>query len=193
MSTFNATTFRWDDEIDRIEDTLEELEAEIEDVQTQIERIEANDNDVPKPKRRRLTDLLSESKQLKTHRKAIVWARDTAPHSDDFPEWDEAVDGVTLGAPRGRTLRKLQSEIRDAGDTDGAEQLVYIADGTVEAPYKNEAQTAGELAGVIGQLHPFYLDWCEDRIDALMDPEGNATPSAPSRGETSSESSSTED
>lgn len=190
---FNETTFDFDDEEARIEDAIADLESEIEEIQTEIQRIKANGNDVPVTKQQRLDSLLSESRQLETHRKGVVWARDIAPESDDFPEWDEAVDAVTLGAPRGRTLRRLQSEVQQAGETNGAEQLIYIADGTVEAPYVDDGRPSAEIAGVVGNLHPWYLSWAEDRIDALMDPEGNALRSAPSHAETQTPTTSTEE
>jgi hypothetical protein len=44
------------------------------------------------------------------------------------------------------------------------------------------------LAGVVGQLHPWYIQWASAAIDRLMDPEGNATSSEKSREETSTTS-----
>ncbi|MDS0258565.1 hypothetical protein NDI56_03960 [Haloarcula sp. S1CR25-12] len=193
MTTFNDTEINFDDEEQRLQERIDELEAGADSLREQIQNIQSKGNDVPQAKRDALQQAVSEASTLSTHRKGVVWARDHAADSDDFPAWDEAADSITLGAPRARTIQRLQSDIQSAGDTQGSEQSLYIADAVVEAPFKDDGMADGELAGVVGQLHPWFLEWAEDRVDALMDPEGNVPSSAASPAEMSTPNSSTEE
>lgn len=193
MTTFNDTEINFDDEEQRLQERTDELEAEADSLREQIQNIQREGNDVPQAKRDALQQVVSEASTLSTHRKGVVWARDHAADSADFPMWDEAVDSITLGAPRARTIQRLQSDIQSAGDTQGSEQSLYVADATVEAPYKDDGMADGELAGAVGQLHPWFLEWAESRVDALMDPEGNVPSSATTPAETSTQNSSPEE
>jgi outer membrane murein-binding lipoprotein Lpp len=189
--TFNDTYIDFDAEEQRLQKKIDELQAEADELEAQIQRIEDKGNDVPDPKKQAYAGKMSTGAQLSNHRKAVVWARDVAPESDDFPAWDEAVDGITLGAPRGRTLRKLQSDLQGQ-DAEGMEQVLFIADAVVDAPFADEDMGEGELASVLGDMHPWFLDWCEDRVDELMDPEGNVPSSGNSPGAPSTKTDSTE-
>lgn len=161
--TFNETYFGFDESIKAIED-------EIEDVKERLDNVEEGNPIRPQ--------LLNERTQLASQRKGAIWARDRAHESDDFPEWDEDVDGVTLGAVRAGTMEGIESEAsnRDGGGAG----LLLIADGTVEAPYVDDDMSDTERAAVVGQLHPYYRKWAEGRIDELFDPEGNALGSSDS-------------
>lgn len=182
MSTFNVTYFDFDaeeerlsDDIDTIQEKIDELQEEDEDVSNQIAALQA------------------QLSQLQSQRKGVVWARDSAPESDDFPQWDETVDGVKLGAVRASTFGNLQNDLEsDPNAGSGTSDILYVADGTVEAPYADDDLSDTRLAGVVGNLHPWYIQWASAAIDRLMDPEGNVTSSETSPGETSTANSTTE-
>lgn len=165
--TFNETYIAFDE-------SIAALEAEIEEIAEQLAELVEGNPLIPQLKAKRT--------RLATQRKGAVWARDQAHESDDFPMWDEDIDGVTLAAVRAGTLDGIKSEVADR--EGGGSDLLLIADGTVEAPYVDPDHSEEQRAGVVGQLHPYYQDWAAARIDELMDPEGNATGSSNSLRET---------
>jgi len=168
MSTFNATFFDFDEEEERLADEIADLE----------ERIAGADGDTA-------TALQARLSKLESQRKGVVWARDRAPEDGDFQMWDEAADGVTLGAVRASTFGNLQNDLEsDPNAGSGTSDILLVADGTVEAPYIDGGMGDKQLTGVVGQLHPWFIQWASAAIDRLMDPEGNATSSGASRGET---------
>ena len=163
--TFNETRINFDESIDAIEEQIEEIAEQLDEL----------DDDNPA-----VPGLQSRRSRLATQRKGAIWARDRAHESDDFPEWDEDVDGVTLSGVRAGTFAGIERESADRGG-EGTD-LLLIADSTVEAPYvcDDDDMTAAN----VGQLHPYYRDWASSRIDELMDPEGNVIGSSDSLKET---------
>jgi len=173
--TFNSTFFDFDAEEERLDEEIADLEDRIADA----------DGDTA-------TALQAQLSKLESQRKGVVWARDRAPDSDDFAMWDEAVDGVTLGAVRASAFGNLQNDLEsDPNAGSGTSDILLVADGTVEAPYYAEGIGGRELTGVVGKLHPWYIQWASGAIDRLMDPEGNVTSSDASPKETSTSESST--
>ncbi|EMA17179.1 hypothetical protein [Haloarcula amylolytica] len=165
--TFNETYISFDDSIEALEEQIEEIAEQLDDLD--------DDNPV-------VPGLQSQRSQLATQRKGAIWARDRAHESDDFPMWDEDVDGVTLSGVRAGTFAGIEKESaqRDGEGTD----LLLIADGTVDAPYVDDDGDDDMTAAAVGQLHPYYRDWASSRIDELMDPEGNVIGSSDSPEET---------
>lgn len=161
--TFNETRIEFDD-------SIEALEAEIEEIAEKLDDLEDGNPMIPQ--------LKSERSQLATQRKGAVWARDRAYESDDFPSWDEDVDGVTFGGVRAGAFAGIESEARDRGG-EGTD-LLLIADGTVKAPYVSSEMSDDQVAAAVGQLHPYFRAWASSRIDELMDPEGNVLVSSDS-------------
>ena len=177
--TFNETYYEFDAEIER-------LESQIQDLREQL-----NDLDENSPQRPVIADELS---SLQSQRQGVVWARDRAFENDDFPQWDEDVDGVTLGAIRAGTFGRLQDDV--AGDPNaggGTSTNLLVAEGTVvsptdgeQAPYVDSGMPDSQQAAAVAQLHPYYREWAQARINDLLDPEsGNATNSGSSHSETS--------
>jgi hypothetical protein len=156
--TFNHTSFNFDDEVSRLEARAEELQEEIAEADDAVAEVK--------------------SQQLRTvqcQRKGAVWARDRAFESDDFSMWDEDVDAVTLGAPRGGAWRDLQDEMEAAIDTGtGTTSTLLIVDGSVDVPYIDGDMSEGEAAHAVRQLHPFFLEWADARVNDLLDPEAEA-------------------
>ncbi|WP_135302639.1 hypothetical protein [Haloarcula amylovorans] len=163
MTTFNETRFEFDESIDALEERIEEAADKITDL------------DEGNPL---LPQLQSKRSQLATQRKGAIWARDQAHESDDFPQWDEQVSGITLGAVRAGALNGIEAEVAERGG-EGTD-LLLIADGTVEAPYVDEDMSDEQRAAAVGQLHPYFQRWASARIDELLDPEGNAIGSSDS-------------
>jgi len=185
MSTFNETDFDFDEEEDRLDD-------EIADLQDRIAELQDGD-DVNSDT---LQTLQAQLSKLQSQRKGVVWARDTAPGHEDFPMWDEAADGVTLGAVRAATFGTMQNDLEsDPNAGSGTSDILYVADGTVDAPFVSDDLSDKQLVGVVGQLHPWYIQWASAAIDRLMDPEGaaggNGTRSETSPNETSTNETST--
>jgi len=177
--TFNETYFEFDAEEQRLSDEIADLEDRVADLQD----AEGDNTDT-------IGALQAERSKLQSRRKGVVWARDTAPDHDDFPMWDEAVDGVTLGAVRASTFGNLQNDLEsDPNAGSGTSDILLVADGTVDAPYVDDGLTDTQLTGVVGQLHPYYIQFASACIDRLLDPTGpaggNAKPSEPSPKETS--------
>jgi len=173
MTTFNQTFFDFDEEEDRLDNEIADLRDRIGDA----------DKDTATALKARLS-------KLESQRKGVLWARDRAPNSDDFPMWDEAADGVTLGAVRASTFGNLQNDLEsDPNAGSGTSDILLVADGTVEAPYLDESMGDKQLVGVVGKLHPYYIQFASACIDRLLDPTGpaggNAKPSEPSPKETS--------
>lgn len=181
--TFNQTYFDFDEEIERLDEAIAKID----------EQLEATDNE-------QVTQALSSRRSdLQSHRQGVVWARDYAAESDDFPMWDEAVDGVTLGALRAGTFGRIENDADDGDAGHGTMRVLYVADGTVEAPYVDEDMSDAERVSAVRKLHPMYLRYAEDRIDALMSPggiddegEGNGTDSEPSPEASQSETQTTD-
>ncbi|MDS0280302.1 hypothetical protein NDI85_21185 [Halomicroarcula sp. S1AR25-4] len=183
--TFNETHFDFAEEIDRLDDRIADLQAEADETE------DGSDQEAA---------LLETIQTLQTQRKGAIWAcpgrggGEDAHEDDDFPMWDEPVDGVTLGAVRARTFANMENDLEsDPNAGSGTSSILLIADGTVEAPYVGEDMRDAEIAGAVGKLHPWYLKWAEGRITALMDPEGNATSSGTSPGDKPTKTTSTEE
>jgi hypothetical protein len=156
--TFNSTYIEFDESIAELEDRIDEIEEQISEL------------DEGNPL---LSELSSQHTEMRLQRKGAVWARDQAAAGDDFPQWDEDVDGITLGAVRASAFSQIEHE---AGERDGeGTDLLLIADGTVDAPYVDDSMSDSERAAAVGQLHPYYRKWAAARIDELLDPEGNVT------------------
>jgi|GEM_PF-2083015 hypothetical protein len=174
MTTFNQTHFDFDEEEQR-------LDSEIADLQDRIDELQNVDGDNSET----IAGLQGQVSKLQSQRKGVIWARDQAPENDDFGAWDEAADGVTLGAVRASTFGNMQNDLEsDPNAGSGTSDILYVADGTVEAPYVDDDLSDKQLVGVVGNLHPYYIQWASAAIDRLMDPEGaaggNGTRSEPS-------------
>lgn len=179
-NTFNETFVNFDESIEDLEEQIEELEAKASDLE--------DDN----PRR---AQLLSQRSRIDSQRKGAVWARDRAYESDDFPQWDEDVDGITLAALRAGAYGGLQDDVEsDPNAGSGTSTNLLVAEGTVEAPYIDEGMSDADKAQAVSQLHPFFRNFAEGRINELMDPEaGNGSSSGKSQRETQrSETSTTE-
>lgn len=177
--TFNDTYYEFDQEVTRLEDAIDSLQDDAADL--------ADDN----PQKERV---LAEVNALQAQRKGVVWARDRAYESDDFPQWDDDVDGVTLGAIRAGTYGSLQDDLeRDPNAGSGTSTNLLVAEGTVEAPYIDDSMSDAEQAGAVAQLHPWYRQWAEARINELLDPEGNENASVASPEETPTQATSTDE
>lgn len=172
--TFAETRFEFDAEIERLDERIADLEAQVEEM----------DNGTPG------ADAVTATlQQLRTRKKGVVWARDHAHESDDFPQWDEAVDGVTFGGLRAGTYGGLRDDLDadpDAGS--GTSSTLVVAEGTVEAPYIDDDMTETERVSAVAQLHPFYREWAEARITALMDPESDVHDAGEGNGSNSDSS-----
>ena len=168
--TFNETTVNFDGEVKRLQDRIDDLQEQLAEL------------DADAPQREQVTSTIQ---TLESHRKGVVWARDQAYESDDFPQWDEDADGITLGALRAGAYAGLRDDMEADPDAGGGTTgNLVVAEGTVEAPYIDDGMTDTERIGAVSQLHPFFRDWAEARITTLMDPEadlsdteGNGTPS----------------
>lgn len=185
MTTFNQTYFDFDEEEDR-------LDAEIADLQDRIGELQGGEDDNSGT----IQALQAQLSKLQSQRKGVIWARDTAPGHDDFAAWGEAAGGVTLGAVRASTFGNLQNDLEsDPNAGSGTSDILYVADGTVDAPYTDDELSDKQLVGVVGQLHPYFIQWASAAIDRLMDPEGagggNGIRSEPSPKETSTSATST--
>ncbi len=157
--TFNETTVNFDDEVKRLQDRIDDLQDQLSEL------------DADAPQRETIASTIQ---QLESHRKGVVWARDQAYKSDDFPQWDEDIDKITLGALRAGAYAALCDDIEADPDAGGGTSgNLVVAEGTVEAPYIDSGMTDAERIGAISQLHPFFRDWAEARITTLMDPEAD--------------------
>lgn len=162
---FNETEFVLADEVDR-------LAGEIESVREKV-----NETEPGSDQEQRLSQRLQ---NLRTQKVGAEWARgypddddsEGAFADDDFPMWDEDVDSVTLGAVLGGAWSDLKNEL--GANEMGSSALLMIADGTVDAPYIDEDMDDIEAVGVVRGLHPYYLEWAENRVTELMNPRGNA-------------------
>lgn len=180
MSTFNDTRFEFDAEVERIENEIESLREEF---------TELADDESPSAGK------VEELQDLQAHRKGAIWARDKAYESEDFPAWDEDVDGIRIGAPRAGLLGQLQNDL--GGDPDAGEgtaNTLIVADATVEAPYVGDDISKQQAAAAVGSFHPYYIKWAKARVDDLLDPEsGNGTSSGTSSGGKRAETTSTDE
>lgn len=155
--TFNDTHFNFSEEADRLEQQIEKVEKELSELDSESPSAEV---------------LQAEKQELQAQRKGVLWAQNSAYESDDFPQWDEDVDGVTLGALRASAYGNIQNDLEQDPDAgSGTSAILLIAEGTVEAPYIDDSMTDAQRAGAVGQLHPFYQKWAEARVNELMDPE----------------------
>lgn len=168
-NTFNETHFDFDESTAALNDQIQEFRDKADDL---------DDDNSQKD------TFLAKAQQLESQRKGAVWARDRAAESDDFPQWDDDVDGVTLAALRAGAYGGLEDDLQqDPNAGSGTSTNLLVAEGTVDAPYVNEGMTDAQRAGAVAQLHPFYRKWAVARINELMDPEqGNGI-----RSETSPE------
>lgn len=157
--TFNETYFDFDEEVQRLEERIDDLRANLNEM----------DDDAPQR-----AETAAQLQQVESEKKGVIWARDRAYESEDFPQWDEDVDGVTLGGLRAGAYSGLQDDLsRDDDAGAGTTGTLLVAEGTVEAPYVDDSMTDVQRVGAVKQLHPFYRTWAEARVNALMDPEGN--------------------
>lgn len=176
---FNETYYEFGEEIQRLEEEIDSLQSDADEL--------ADDN----PQKERI---FAEVNALQAQRKGVVWARDRAYESDDFPQWDDDVDGVTLGAIRAGAYGSLQDDIEgDPNAGSGTSTNLLVAEGTVDAPYIDDSMSNTERAGAVAQLHPWYRKWAHARVDALLDPEGNESFSGTSPGETLTQTTSTDE
>lgn len=155
--TFNETYFEFDESIDRLDEQIAELRAEIEEL--------ADDNPATREKRAQI-------QRLKKQRKGAKWALNEAYESEDFPAWDEDVDGVTLAALRAGSYGGLINDVeRDPDAGGGTSTNLIVAEATVEAPYIDDGMSERKRTAAVASLHPFYVDWADARIGELLDPE----------------------
>lgn len=166
--TFAETFFDFDEEVDRLNETIEDLEAEIDQLETEEQNNEDVDNSQQIEAHHQLIA------ELQSQRKGVVWARDQAFESNDFPQWDEDVDGVTLGALRAGAYGKMRDDLEaDAEAGGGTSSTLLVAEGTVDAPYIDDSMSDVECVGAVAELHPFYREWASSRVNELVDPEAS--------------------
>jgi cell division septum initiation protein DivIVA len=191
VTTFNATYFAFDEEVERLDEKIEALREEAAELE-----------DADDPPEQRIQQLVDEAQDLQAQRKGAVWARDRAYESEDFPHWDTAVDGVTLGAVRAGVYGGVQNDVGadpDAGE--GTVNTLFVAEATItdpdvgeEAPYVGADMSTEAQTAAVASLHPWYIQWAKSRIDELLDPEsGNGSRSGSSPAENSAEETSTDD
>jgi|GEM_PF-5607103 len=107
--------------------------------------------------------LEDQGKRIDNRLEGIEWA---------LAEWDDTT--VTLAAPNGGEFGKVEDRIAEtSGNTDvepgqGASRVYMVAQGTVEAPYVDDAETFEERLSATSQLPVPYLKWANDRINELM-------------------------
>ena len=139
-----------------------DLEAEREDL------LEAREDLAEKlagigPSNPAYDDLENQGKRIDNRLEGIEWALDA---------WDDTT--VTLAAPNGGEFGKVEDRIAEAsGNTDvepgqGASRVYMVAQGTVEAPYVDGAETFEAKLSATAQLPVPYLKWANDRINELM-------------------------
>ena len=165
--TFAETFFDFDEEVERFDEAIGQLQDKI----AELEDEQATDDVDNSQQIDGLTQLIS---QLQSQRKGVIWARDRAYESEDFPGWDEDVDGVTLGALRAGAYGGMRDDIEtdpDAGN--GTTSTLMVAEGTVDAPYIDDGMSDVERVGAVANLHPYFREWAEGRINALIDPESS--------------------
>ena len=102
------------------------------------------------------------------HRSGVAWAL-------GFPDGDVAgagwdTDTVTLGAPTKGDVDRVEDAV---ATLECARQNAYVAVATVDAPYlEHDPENIGQAAlhktiGAVARLHPDFVAWADDRIDAL--------------------------
>jgi len=139
-----------------------DLEAEREDL------LETRENLAEKlagiePSNPAYDGLEAQGKRIDNRLEGIEWA---------LAEWDDTT--VTLAAPNGGEFGKVEDRIAEAGDTtdvepgQGASRVYMVAQGTVEAPYVDDAETFEAKLSATAQLPVAYLKWANDRINELM-------------------------
>jgi len=116
--------------------------------------------------------LEDQGKRIDNRLQGVEWALDD--EKDDETPVDEAFDTVTLAAPTGGEFGKVEDRIADSrvgADVEpgqGAGRVYMVAQGTVEAPYVDDAETFEAKLSATAQLPVPYLKWANDRINELM-------------------------
>lgn len=149
----------FDEEVERLEQRQDELATEAASL--------SDDNP-------RKAQLIAEGQELDTYLAGVRWARDEAADDEDVPCWDEDVDGVTLAGLTGGEFGRLESDMegdQDAGS--GEARVLYVADGTVEAPYIDESMSDEQQTAIVSTLPITYLKFAEHRIDEMTTAGGN--------------------
>ncbi|WP_265109176.1 hypothetical protein [Halosolutus halophilus] len=154
-----------------------EFETELERIREQKEEVTDSMVEVSRDNPA-FDDLSRTCNDLDTYDDAMVWARNA--HEDDAqPEWDEDVDGVTLGGLTGGEEAEAIDRLRSTGGGGKARRNYYVAAGTVEAPYCKaldnwETASVDERVAIVAQLPPAYLEWADAKVDEMTSVgEGN--------------------
>jgi hypothetical protein len=102
------------------------------------------------------------------HRSGAAWALGFPDGDLPGAAWD--IDTVTLGSP----TKGEMDRVDDAVDTlECSRQNATVAIATVDAPYvEHDPANIGQAAlhktiGAVARLHPEYVAWVDERIDAL--------------------------
>ena len=107
--------------------------------------------------------LEDQGKRIDNRLQGVEWA---------ISEWDDTT--VTLAAPNGGEFGKVEDRIADSRSGadvepgEGASRVYMVAEGTVEAPYVDGAETFEQTLSATAQLPVAYLKWANDRINELM-------------------------
>jgi hypothetical protein len=145
---FDTETIDLDAERDRLLEAREDLAAKVAGIEADNP---AHDG------------LVAEGKRIDNRLQGVEWA---------IAEWD--VDTVTLAAPTGGEWGRMEdriAEARDGADVEpgqGASRVYQVAQGTVEAPYVDGAETFEQRLSATAQLPVPYLKWANGRINELM-------------------------
>jgi len=108
--------------------------------------------------------------ELDAYLDGLEWAQ-TAHEDDDFPQWDEDGDSVTLAGLTGGEFGEIEGEVSDGVDRgQSAQQVERVAKvriGTVDAPYlSGQASDTQEIAAVAG-LPIGFLRWAGAQVEDL--------------------------
>lgn len=109
-----------------------------------------------------------EGRQAQDYRAGVAWALGYPDGDMAGAGWD--TDTVTLGAPTKGDVDR----VADAVETiDCSRQNAYVAVAAVDAPFvEHNPDNIGQAAlnqtiGAVAGLHPQFVAWADDRIDAL--------------------------
>lgn len=152
--TLNRREYDLTDEYDRLDERVAEYAREYNDA--------ANGSDYQKV-------AAQQGRQAQDFRSGVSWA---LGHPDgDLPGagWD--TDSVAFGAPTKGDINRVDDAIEELPNVSRQDALVAVA--TVDAPYlEHDPENIGQSAfhrtiRAVAGLHPDFVRWADDRIDAL--------------------------
>lgn len=156
--TLREETVNLDDEVERLKDATREKAEQVADL----------DEDVPEEI---VAELRRQGDELDAQLAGVRWARDRAHESEVVPRWDEPVDELTFAGLSAGEVGRIEDDVEDGGA--GMVRVMWVAHGTVDAPYVDPDMTVEERIGAVAQLPIGFVKWAEARVDDLSTVEGN--------------------